>query len=268
MLSLETFSKRHVQCLSWRSNHRWETAQRGNSHSTLREPFSHPNLRVQVKQKHCFSYRTDKKNHQVHSPAQQERTFQLCSHLQWKTLAGPRPQPFFSEALRVPTLGSANASSTVPVVLPHGFRSVAHYPDRGTRFRFAFASLTFHKVLVLRLFVVQLSPLPSLDAPCGWLACLSSFTSSGPLPLSLTTVVPIAQPTFFTSSKCQFFRPYKDCCFWARFAERGPDYREPHRVLFQVTDVHRPMVTIRIPVFPPTLSVPLPSSSSANLHHC
>ena len=38
--------------------------------------------------------------------------------------AGPLPQPFFSETLRVPTLlGSAGASPTAPAALPHGVRT-------------------------------------------------------------------------------------------------------------------------------------------------
>ena len=44
------------------------------------------------------------------------------------------PAAVFSEPLRVPTPGSADASPTVPAALQHGFRSVAHYPDRSTRF--------------------------------------------------------------------------------------------------------------------------------------
>ena len=51
----------------------------------------------------------------------------------------------------------------------------------------------------------------------------------------------VRSPTFFTTSKRQFCRPFADCCFCATSRLRF-NHAERHRARLQVADVHRLML--------------------------
>ena len=180
--------------------------QRCNSHNTLREhskTSKHARSSETQKKKKTplvLPLRQERSFDKVHSPAQQKRrsnSAPACSRR--LDLVPSRSRPSQGIVQRH-TPDSASASPTVPAELPHGFRSVAHHPDRSAPRQSHLLLLpstksarlaTVDRLAYFHILVVQLIPLLLLDAFThgSAAACQSSSTSKGPRLLSPTFVV-------------------------------------------------------------------------------